>query len=40
MMISLMSPTSQEQYMFMENGTRVQVAVLGFVRLHLNIDFF
>ena len=39
MMISR-SPTSQEQYMFMGNDTRVQVSFLGVVRLYLSIDFF
>ena len=36
MMISR-SPTSHEQYVFMGNGTRVQVVSLGIIRLHLNI---
>ena len=35
-MISRRSPTSQEQYMFMGDGTRVQVAFLGVVSLHLS----
>ena len=34
------SPTSQEQYLFMGNDTRVQVVYLGIIILHLNIDFF
>ena len=32
------SPTSQEQYKFMGNDTRVQVVYLGIIRLHLNIE--
>ena len=36
MMISR-SPTSQEQYVFMGNGIKVQVVSLGIIRLHLNI---
>ena len=39
MMISK-SPTSQEQYVFMGNGIRVQVVSLGITRLHLNIEKF
>ena len=31
------SPTSQEQYVFMGNGIKVQVVSLGIIRLHLNI---
>ena len=30
--------TSQEQYMFTGNNTRVQVVSLGIIRLHLNIE--
>ena len=40
MMIRRRNPTSQEQYMFMGNGARVQVGFLGVVRLHLGIEFF
>ena len=39
MMISR-SPTSQEQYVFMGNDTRVQVVSLGIVRLRLNTEIF
>ena len=35
-MISKRSPTSQEQYVLMGDDTRVQVAFLGVVRLHLS----
>ena len=35
MMISR-SLTSQEQYVFMGNGIKVQVVSLGIIRLHLN----
>ena len=31
---------SLEQYMYMGDGTRVQVDFLGVVRLQLSIDFF
>ena len=33
--ISRRSPTSLKQYMYMGNGTRVQIDVLGVVRLRL-----
>ena len=36
-MISRRSPTSLEQYMYMADGTRVQVDFLGIVRLQLSI---
>ena len=43
MMIRKMSPTSQEQYVFMGEDTRVQVAFFffffGVVRLHLRRKF-
>ena len=38
MMISRMSQTSQEQYMFIGGNTRVQVTFLGVVRLHLSTE--
>ena len=37
-MISRRSPISQEQYVFMGGGTRVQVSYLGVVRLHLSTE--
>ena len=37
MMISR-SLTSQEQYVFMGNDTRIQVISLGIIILHLNIE--
>ena len=40
MMISRKSPTSQEQYIFMGNGTRVQVVFFRVVRLHFSTLFF
>ena len=40
MMISKRNPTSQEQYLFMGNDTKVQVDFLGVVKLHLSIEFF
>ena len=41
MMIRKMSPTSREQYVFMGEDTRVQVAIFffGAVRLHLRRKF-
>ena len=39
-MIRRRSPTSQEQYVLMGDKTRVQVAFLGVVRLHLSTSFF
>ena len=38
--ISRRSQTSLEQYVYMGNGTRVQVYFLGVVKLHLNIGNF
>ena len=35
-MISIRSPTSLEQYVYMGDGTRVQVDFLGVVRLQLS----
>ena len=32
------NPTSQKQYAFMGNDTRVQVVSLGIIILHLNIE--
>ena len=39
-MISRRSPTSLERYLYMRDGTRVQVDFLGVARLQLNIEFF
>ena len=39
-MISRRNLTSQEQYVFMGDGTRVQVAFLGVIRLHLSMENF
>ena len=39
-MISRRSPTSFEQYVYMGDDTRVQVAFLRIVRLHLSTNFF
>ena len=38
--ISRRSLSSLEQYVYMGDGTRIQVAFLGVVSLHLTIDFF
>ena len=37
-MVSKMSPTSHEQYVFMGDNIRVQVSFLGVVRLHLRTE--